>query len=122
MVRKVLATPTALELIEFLKSKHGPLIFHQSGGCCDGSSTNCLLPGELSVGEGDILLGEMGGCPFYMSKSQYEYWKFTQLIIDVIDSQTGTFSLEGAEGKLFLVRSRIFTDEEIEELGLAAKF
>ncbi len=121
MLEKVLATPVALELIEFLKTKHGPLIFHQSGGCCDGSSANCLLPGELSISDGDILLGEIGGCPFYITKSQYEYWKFTQLIIDVIDAQTGTFSLEGAEGKLFLTRSRVFSDEEIRELGLIAK-
>lgn len=121
MVEKVLATPVALELIEFLKTKHGSLIFHQSGGCCDGSSANCLLPGEIIIGDRDILLGEIGGCPFYITRSQYEYWKFTQLIIDVIDAQTGTFSLESAEGKLFLTRSRVFSDEEIKELGLSAK-
>jgi uncharacterized protein (DUF779 family) len=116
MVEKVIATPAALELIEFLKQKHGPVFFHQSGGCCDNSAANCYLPGELTIGAGDEYLGEIGGCPFYMSKSQYEYWKHTQLIIDVIEGTGGTFSLEGPEGKAFHTRSRVFTDTEWAEL------
>ena len=112
MVDKVIATPAAIELIEQLKSKHGPVMFHQSGGCCDNSAANCYLPGEITTGAGDVLLGEIGGSPFYISKSQYEYWKHTQLIIDVIDGHGGTFSLEGPEGKAFHTRSRLFTDEE----------
>jgi len=117
MVEKVIATEATLELIEFLKAKHGSLIFHQSGGCCDNSAANCFLPGELTIGAGDEYLGEIGGCPFYMSKSQYEYWKHTQLIIDVIDCYGGgTFSLEGPEGKSFHTRSRLFTDDEWAEL------
>jgi uncharacterized protein (DUF779 family) len=117
MVEKVIATEATLELIEFLKNKHGSLIFHQSGGCCDNSAANCFLPGELTIGAGDEYLGEIGGCPFYMSKSQYEYWKHTQLIIDVIDCYGGgTFSLEGPEGKSFHTRSRLFTDDEWAEL------
>ncbi|MBI2306271.1 MAG: DUF779 domain-containing protein [Rhodocyclales bacterium] len=119
MVDKVIATPAALELIEFLKAKHGPVFFHQSGGCCDNSAANCYLPGELTIGAGDELLGEIGGCPFYISKSQYAYWKHTQLIIDVIDGHGGTFSLEGPEGKAFHTRSRLFTDAELAELGFA---
>ena len=112
MVEKVVATDATLELIEFLKKKHGPLMFHQSGG-----AANCFLPGELTIGAGDEYLGDIGGCPFYMSKSQYEYWKHTQLIIDVIDCHGGgTFSLEGPEGKSFHTRSRLFTDEEWAEL------
>lgn len=99
MVKKVIATQAALDLIEYLKQKHGPVMFHQSGGCCDNSAANCYLPGEITIGAGDVLLGEIGGSPFYMSKSQYEYWKHTQLIIDVIDGHGGTFSLEGPEGK-----------------------
>jgi uncharacterized protein (DUF779 family) len=119
MVEKVIATQAALDLIERLKLKHGPVMFHQSGGCCDNSAANCYLPGELTIGAGDEFLGDIGGCPFYMSKSQYEYWKHTQLIIDVIDGTGGTFSLEGPEGKAFHTRSRIFTDAESLELGIA---
>ena len=118
MVEKVIATQAALELIELLKSKYGELMFHQSGGCCDNSAANCYLPTDLTIGPGDVHLGHIGGVPFYMSKSQYEYWKHTQLIIDVIDTHGGgTFSLEGPEGKAFLTRSRLFTDEEMAELG-----
>ena len=116
MVDKVIATQAALELIEFLKQKHGELMFHQSGGCCDNSAANCYLPGELTIGGGDEFLGKIGDVPFYISKSQYEYWKHTQLIIDVIDGRGGTFSLEGPEGKAFLTRSRLFTDAEWSEL------
>ncbi len=112
MVEKVVATPVALELIETLKVKHGPVMFHQSGGCCDNSAANCYLPGEITIGAGDVWLGDIGGCPFYISKSQYEYWKHTQLIIDVIDGHGGTFSLEGPEGKAFHTRSRLFSDDE----------
>jgi uncharacterized protein (DUF779 family) len=119
MVEKVIATQAALDLIEQLKRKHGALMFHQSGGCCDNSAANCYLPGELTIGAGDVFLGEIGGTPFYMSKSQYEYWKHTQLIIDVIDGHGGTFSLEGPEGKAFHTRSRVFTDVELAELAAA---
>ena len=117
MVEKVIATEAALNLIEFLKQKHGPLLSHQSGGCCDNSAANCYLPGEITIGAGDVFLGEIGGCPFYIGKSQYEYWKHTQLIIDVIDGHGGTFSLEGPEGKAFHTRSRVFSDAEVAELG-----
>jgi uncharacterized protein (DUF779 family) len=117
MVEKVIATEAALELIEFLKQKHGPVFFHQSGGCCDNSAANCYLPGELTIGAGDVYLGDIGGSPFYMSTSQYEYWKHTQLIIDVIEGHGGTFSLEGPEGKAFHTRSRVFTAQEMEELN-----
>lgn len=116
MVEKVIATEATLALIEVLKKKHGELMFHQSGGCCDNSAANCYLPGELTIGAGDVQLGEIGGVPFYMSRSQYAYWKHTQLIIDVIDGHGGTFSLEGPEGKAFHTRSRLFTDAEWAEL------
>jgi len=117
-VRKVVATEAALELIERLRSKHGPVMFHQSGGCCDGSSPMCFPLGEFIVGDSDVLMGEIGGAPFYMSKAQYEYWKFTQLIIDVVPGRGGMFSLEGPEGKRFLTRSRVFTEEEQRKLKL----
>lgn len=116
MVEKVTATESARELIEFLKKKHGALMFHQSGGCCDNSAANCFLPGEITIGAGDVYLGDIGGCPFYIGKSQYEYWKHTQLIIDVIEGHGGTFSLEGPEGKAFHTRSRVFSDAECAEL------
>ena len=119
MVEKVIATEVALVLIENLKKKHGDLMFHQSGGCCDNSAANCYLPGEITIGAGDVYLGHIGGCPFYIGVSQYEYWKHTQLIIDVIEGHGGTFSLEGPEGKAFHTRSRVFTEDEMAELDKA---
>jgi uncharacterized protein (DUF779 family) len=117
MVEKVIATDAALELIEFLKQKHGPLMFHHSGGCCDNSTANCYLPGELTIDAGDDFLGDIEGCPFYIGKAQYEYWKHTRLIIDVIDGHGGTFSREEPEGKAFHTRSRVFSDAEWAELS-----
>lgn len=118
MVQRVTATDAALELMDFLKEKHGALMFHQSGGCCDGSSPMCYPLGEFRVGDSDVLLGEIGNSPFYIAKDQYEYWKHTQLIIDVVDGRGGMFSLEGPEGKRFLTRSRVFTEEEREQLNI----
>jgi len=115
-IRRVIATDTALALIETLAMKHGPVMFHQSGGCCDGSAPMCYPQGDLIVGDHDKLLGEIGGMPFYISDSQYEYWKHTQLIIDVVPGRGGMFSLEGPEGKRFLTRSRLFEDDEWREL------
>ncbi|MFC4320534.1 DUF779 domain-containing protein [Litchfieldia salsa] len=117
-VERVVATETALQFIEKLKEKHGQLMFHQSGGCCDGSSPMCYHKGELILGDTDLLLGEIGGCPFYISKDQYSYWKHTQLIIDVVNGRGGMFSIEGPEGKRFLTRSRVFTIEEKAFLNL----
>lgn len=120
MVDKVIATPAALDLIERLKAKHGPqLMFHQSGGCCDNSAANCFLPGEITMGAGDVYLGDIGGCPFYIGLGQYATWQHTQLIIDALDGPGGgTFSLEGPEGQAFHTRSRVFTDAELAELGI----
>ncbi|MCG1020954.1 DUF779 domain-containing protein [Sutcliffiella horikoshii] len=108
-MEKVLATDTALELIEKLEGKHGPVLFHQSGGCCDGSSPMCYPKEDFLIGNSDVLLGEIGGAPFYMNKKQYEYWKHTQLIIDVVPGRGGMFSLEGPEGVRFLTRSKVFS-------------
>ena len=117
MVDKVIATAAALELVDFLKTQHGPeLMFHQSGGCCDNSAANCYLPGEITMGAGDVYLGHIGGCPFSIGKAQYHYWKHTKLIIDVIEGHGGTFSLEGSTGKAFHTRSRVFTPQELAEL------
>lgn len=113
---RVDATPAALDLIESLRAKHGPVMFHQSGGCCDGSSPMCYPLGEFLVGGSDVKLGEIGGAPFYMSAPQFEYWKHTKLIIDVVPGRGGMFSLENGEGVRFLTRSRIYTEEELAAL------
>ncbi|GAB3068711.1 DUF779 domain-containing protein [Virgibacillus ainsalahensis] len=117
MVERVTVTDEALDLINTLKETHGPLMFHQSGGCCDGSSPMCYPRDEFRTGDADYLLGEIGDTPFYIAKDQYEYWKHTQLIIDAVDGRGGMFSLEGPEGKRFLSRSRVFTEEERAELA-----
>ncbi len=116
MVERVLATEAALELIERLEKRHGPLMFHQSGGCCDGSAPMCYPRGEFRVGESDVKLGEIGDCPFYMSSAQFEYWKHTQLTIDVVPGRGSGFSVEAPEGVRFLTRSRLYTEEESSEL------
>jgi uncharacterized protein len=117
MVYRVTATEATLQLLDKLKTKYGELMFHQSGGCCDGSSPMCYPRSEFRVGDSDILLGKIGDTPFYMSKDQYDYWKHTQLIIDVVEGRGGMFSVEGPEGKRFLTRSRVFTEEERKTLG-----
>lgn len=121
-LRRVYATPAALALIAKLEAKYGPLMFHQSGGCCDGSSPMCYPAGEFLVGESDVQLGVVAAVPFYMSRSQFEYWKHTQLILDVVPGRGGMFSLEGPEGLRFLIRSRLFTDEEYAALPALAGY
>ncbi len=114
---RVDATAEALDLIERLRAKHGALMFHQSGGCCDGSSPMCYPLGEFMVGGSDVKLGEIGGATFYMSASQFEYWKHTKLTIDVVPGRGGMFSLENGEGVRFLTRSSIFTEAELAGLA-----
>lgn len=116
MVDRVTATPAAYALIAQLKAEHGEILFHQSGGCCDNSAANCYLPTDLTIGPYDVKLGELDGVPFYIGKQQYDYWKHTQLILDVIDGHGGTFSLEGTSGKAFHTRSRLFTEAEWAEI------
>lgn len=122
LVDRVIATEAALALLAQLQAQYGQdLLFHQSGGCCDNSAANCYLPSDLTIGAYDVLLGHVGGVPFYISKSQYAYWQHTQLILDVIEGQGGTFSLEGNTGLAFHTRSRLFTDAEwaqVEPLAL----
>lgn len=118
---QVMATLPALQLIDTLRARHGDVLFHQSGGCCDGSSPMCFPVGDFIVGDRDVLLGEIGGAPFYISASQFEYWKHTQLIIDVVPGRGGMFSLENGEGVRFLVRSRLFSDDEFAQLQLARR-
>ena len=115
-VPRVLLTEAAASLIARLRAAHGPLMFHQSGGCCDGSAPMCFLLGEFRVGAQDVKLGAIDGCPFYMSVSQFEYWKHTELTIDVVQGRGAGFSLEAPEGVRFLTRSRVFTAEELDAL------
>src|ERR1700753_3943489 len=118
---QVLTTSAADELIVRLGKKYGELMFHQSGGCCDGSSPMCYPKSEFLTGDGDVLLATLGETPFYMSKGQFEYWKHTQLILDVVPGRGGMFSLENGEGVRFLIRSRVFTGEEIAALRAAGR-
>jgi uncharacterized protein (DUF779 family) len=118
-VDRVISTPKAEELIDRLRQMHGPLMFHQSGGCCDGSQPMCFAEGEFRTGSSDVCLGEVFGCRFFMSGDQYEYWKHTQLILDVTPGRGSSFSLEIPLGVRFLIRSRVFTEQELVELGLA---
>ena len=118
---KVSATPEARAFLAEIIADHGPVLFHQSGGCCDGSSPMCYPRNEFLTGDSDVKLGDVDGVPFYMSKSQFEYWKHTQLILDVVPGRGGMFSLENSEGVRFLIRSRVFTDGEIHELRAAGR-
>lgn len=101
----VTATQAALDLIAEITADHGPVLFHQSGGCCDGSSPMCYAQGDFRIGERDVKLGEIGGAPFYISASQYEAWKHTDLTIDVVPGRGGMFSLDNGREKRFLTRS-----------------
>lgn len=116
MVERVIATEVALEWISKLSAMHGPLMFHQSGGCCDGSAPMCYPADEFRIGGSDVHLGEIGGAPFYMGSAQFEYWRHTQLIIDAVPGRGSGFSIESPEGIRFLTRSRVFTDDEVAAL------
>jgi uncharacterized protein len=115
-VARVSYTPAAAALIEKLRTVHGNLFFHQSGGCCDGSAPMCYPLGEFKVGNRDVYLGEIADCPFYISGPQFEYWQHTHLIIDAVPGRGAGFSLEAPEGMRFLTRSRVFTDAELDDL------
>jgi len=115
-VERVTATKEAEEVIDKLKERYGPLMFHQSGGCCDGSSPMCFEDGDFKTGESDVKLGEINGCDFFMSRDQYEYWKHTHLTVDLTEGRGASFSLEIPMGVRFVIKSRLFTEEEIEEL------
>lgn len=116
MVERVVATDEALTLIHHIKSNNGPILFYQSGGCCDGSVPMCYREDDFKLGSSDVYLGSIGDVPFYIHRSQYEYWKHTQLIIDAIDGRGATFSLDSIEEKHFITDSRVFTNQEYEEV------
>ena len=114
----VSATDEALDLITEIKGRFGDyLLFHQSGGCCDGSAPMCYPAGEFLIGQNDVRLGEVEGTPVYIGGKQFELWKHTQLVIDAVPGRGAGFSLEAPEGYRFLTRSRVFTDEEVAELA-----
>ncbi len=117
MVERVKVTEAAAAMIERLRGIHGALLFHQSGGCCDGSSPMCYPLGDFRVGAQDILLGRIADTPVYIGAAQFDLWSHTQLIIDVVPGRGGGFSLEAPEGVRFLTRSRVFTDEELAGLA-----
>lgn len=116
MSSRVSASPEALKLIASLKAQHGDVIFHQSGGCCDGSAPMLFPRSDFPLGGADVKLGEIGGVPFYMSKSQFAYWEHTHLTIDVVKGNGGMFSLERPSGLRFLTRSRLYSDQEFQLL------
>jgi len=113
---RVIVSPAAEKIITQLKATHGDLMFHQSGGCCDGSQPMCFEKGEFKVGGNDIQIGTIADCAFFMSKDQFEYWKHTQLLIDITPGRGSSFSLEIPLGVRFIVHSRLFTEAELQNL------
>lgn len=119
---RILATDDAVELIHRLATMHGPLMFHQSGGCCDGSAPMCYPAGEFRVGSQDVLLGHVAhDVPVWIGAAQFDYWRHTQVTIDVVPGRGAGFSLEGPEGLRFVIRSRVFTDAEADQLAAAGE-
>lgn len=116
-VPRVLVTPAAAKVIDQLRAEHGPLMFHQSGGCCDGSQPMCYAQGDFLLGRYDVRLGSIHDCPFYMAQDQFEYWQHTQLTVDVCPGRGSSFSLEIPLGLRFLIESRVFTDDELDRLA-----
>ncbi|WP_223641773.1 DUF779 domain-containing protein [Corallococcus sp. EGB] len=115
-VPRVDATPAAEALLRKMQGLHGPLLFHQSGGCCDGSAPMCFPRGDFRVGQEDVYLGEIVGTPFYISGPQFQLWRHTHLTVDVVPGRGSGFSVEAPEGVRFLIRSRLFTDDEYRAL------
>lgn len=115
-IKRVEVTEKAAAVIAQLKETHGELMFHQSGGCCDGSSPMCFTKGDLLLDDNDVWLGTIEGCDFHMSKDQFQYWKHTKLTVDVTPGRGASFSLEIPLGVRFIIRSRLYTPEEAEHL------
>lgn len=115
-IPRVKVTDEAKKVIAELRAKYGELMFHQSGGCCDGSSPMCYEAGEFLVGSSDVWLGSIDGCDFYMGRDQFEFWQHTELTIDITPGRGASFSLEIPLGLRFITKSRVFTLEETENL------
>ena len=114
---RVAVTPEAADLLRRLRAEYGPILFHQSGGCCDGSSPMCYPAGEFRIGQSDTLLGEVGGAPVYIGRAQGQAWGHTQLILDVVPGRGGMFSLDNGREVRFLTRGRVFTEAEQALIG-----
>jgi uncharacterized protein (DUF779 family) len=117
MYQRLGITPAAADVLNKIRAQHGPLMFHQSGGCCDGSSPMCYAEGDFIIGSQDIWLGQIDGCDFWMSSDQFEYWQHTHLTVDVTPGRGASFSLEIPMGVRFLIRSRLFEPEELNNLA-----
>jgi uncharacterized protein len=115
-IARVEVTPAAEQLLRKLQAQHGPLMFHQSGGCCDGSAPMCFPRGDFKIGQEDVFLGTIVDTPFYISGPQFEYWQHTHLTVDVVPGRGSGFSVEAPEGVRFLIRSRVFEDAEYRAL------
>lgn len=116
MTKRVTTSDEAIVIIQQLKVRFGELMFHQSGGCCDGSQPMCFEKGEFKVGQSDVCIGSIEGCDFWMSKDQFEYWKYTQLHIHVTKGRGSSFSLEIPMGVRFITQSRMFSETELQDL------
>lgn len=116
MIPRVIASDGAKDVIRQLKSRFGELMFHQSGGCCDGSQPMCFEKGDFKVGQSDVCIGVIEDCEFWMSKDQFEYWKYTQLTVTVTQGRGSSFSLEIPMGVRFIIDSRLFTPDELNDL------
>lgn len=116
MYKRIAADEKAIVLINELKGRYGDLMFHQSGGCCDGSQPMCFEKGDFKLGYSDVCLGVIEDCEFWMSKDQFEYWQHTHLTLTAVDGRGASFSLEIPLGKRFMIQSRLFTDEERVDL------
>jgi len=116
MTARVIISPEAIEVVNDLKNRFGNLMFHQSGGCCDGSQPMCFEKGDFKVGNSDVCIGSIENCEFWMSKDQFEYWQYTQLNIHISKGRGSSFSLEIPMGLRFLTQSRMFTDSELKDL------
>ncbi|MEM6262761.1 MAG: DUF779 domain-containing protein [Bacteroidota bacterium] len=115
-IQRVAITEAAKELLDKIRQQHGKLMFHQSGGCCDGSAPMCFADGDFIVGPSDIKLGTVDGCDFFMASDQFHYWQYTHLTIDIVEGRGASFSLEIPYGYRFIIRSRVFTEEELQNL------
>ncbi len=116
MIKRIAVTENAMKVIQQLKDEYGELMFHQSGGCCEGSYPHCFEKGGFLVGSNDICIGEIAGCKFYMAADQFEYWKHTHLTLDVMAGRAASFSLESTLDMGFIIHSRLFTEDELEDL------
>lgn len=122
MTERLSATPAALDLIHKLSAKFGPIVFLQSGGCCEGSGPLCMPANEFKPSPSDVILGELDGAIFYMGHSHFQFSEHTHTILDAVSGSSGSFSLDCGTGMAFITRGRLYNDEELEQLGEINRF